>query len=429
MKNTEPTAVQDPRELAEQLATARALEAARCEDELKRRTAAADHQRALADVDVEVRQAELDRVDRAETAEADADLARLYRKASGDGQRTRLASLMARSGEARALLLDKTRRGNLKLLVPALVAFGAWSTAGVQAGGAAVMQLDRGDATWWALWGLEPALILVVARLIVVRSRLAQAGGELSREAERIGIGCLVLSFVLNICAAAWPTVWDAAGVGVLAATALTHCLGPAGAAVVAHLIGALDRDIAAADPWTEKQGEKRVKVPLLADLLPELARSSASRTASQSAPEGAHQSAPEGAPEAVWPVPVEGRTVLPIVARPQQADEVREEADNAPGEPRSFVADLAEQRRSAAAVVHRPNRGVKVPVSARKSTKSARSSSDDELRRRLADLIESGALPVDASVRQVQKALRLSHDRAKRIMTSPPEAPMAVAS
>src|SRR5690606_38433439 len=98
---------------------------------------------------------------------AAAELGRLMRETRAAGERARIAAAVARSGEARAVRLDRTRKLNLAALIPVLGGFGAWSTAGVQQGGARLMGATTADPTWWALWALEPVLIGVVVWVII----------------------------------------------------------------------------------------------------------------------------------------------------------------------------------------------------------------------------------------------------------------------
>ncbi|WP_165495137.1 hypothetical protein [Actinomadura roseirufa] len=372
MKATNPsTESLSARELADDLASQRDRDAVRRADELARLAAEAEHDRALADVAEKARRAELDRSEREASGSASATLARVYRESKDSGERTRIAAHMARSGEARALRLERLRTLNLRVLVPVLLGFAAWSTTGVQAGGARLMQVTDADPTWWALWVLEPVLIGAVVWVIVVRARLAACGGRLNQQAAQIAAGCLSTSIGLNLAAAAVaPASWSVGSVATLLGSLLAHSIGAAGAAATAHLIGVVDESIADADPWTDEHG---VSVPLLADLNLD----------------------PESLPApAVEPV----QTLAP-----------------------SFGADLPEQRASAAKA-NRPNKGVRVPPAARRSAKppSARAMTDDALRERLAALVSSGDLPENAPVRRVQSALGISFDRAKRVMAAP---------
>ncbi len=60
------------------------------------------------------------------------------------------------------------------------------------------------------------------------------------------------------------------------------------------------------------------------------------------------------------------------------------------------------------------------MPASARKTTPSPRALTDAQLRDRLTALQTAGDLPAAPSLRQVQGALGIGHDRAKRLLTTP---------
>ncbi len=259
-RTTEPT----PKPLsAEELARQREVAAVHRADELARLTAAAEHDRALADVAQAARLAELDRAEQQATAEADAALTRMYRQARAAGERTRIAATMARSGEARALRLERLRAANLWVLVPVLLGFATWSTTGVQQGAAWLMHAPEHSATWWALWALEPVLVGAVVWVIVVRARLASSGGRLDEQARNIAVGCLSTSILLNLAAAASTAHWHRSQIPVIIGAMLAHAIGPVGAAATAHLIGVIDDSIAAADPWKD--------APQLAELAPQV--------------------------------------------------------------------------------------------------------------------------------------------------------------
>ncbi|WP_051108016.1 hypothetical protein [Actinomadura atramentaria] len=439
-------------ELAAELRRQRELAAARRDDELETARADASHGRARADVAAEIDLAELDRAERSEDAQARTELARLYRTARAQGERIRIGSQMARSGEARALRLEKTRVLNLKVLIPVLIGFAAWSTAGVQHGAARLMDVDQSAPVWWALWLLEPVLIGLVAWVIIVRARLAQSGGTLDHGGEVIAIASLTTSIALNLIAGA-PNGSDQSVTAIVGAM-VAHAIGPCGAAVTAHLIGLVDRSVAAADPWTDERGRA---VPLLAemDLRLPAAPTAALHPAPQAASERASERASEDAaerPETAWPIPRGERTALPIVPADAPAEPasdtasepasvgapeavrgalawgerwalpqiVRETARERGSERSRTGADQARKQGSEARPKVRPNRGARVPESARAtaSEPSSRSLTDVQLRERLDALIERGDLPADPSVRAVQNALGLRFERAKRVMS-----------
>ncbi|MCO6011741.1 hypothetical protein NE236_43025, partial [Actinoallomurus purpureus] len=323
------------------------------------------------------------------------------------GERTRITSQMARSGEARALRLERLRILNLKVLVPVLLGFAAWSTTGVHHGAARLMGIGPAattDPMWWALWLLEPVLIGAVVWILIARARLASAGGQLDTRAAGLAIACLGTSVLLNFSAAIPSHApHGLSGFFTVVGGMIAHAIGPAGAAATAHLIGVVDESIAAADPWTEAGRP----VPLLAEM--DLTFGSAP----ESAPP-ALDDAPESGverPAVAWPLPVGDRTVLPLIARPNAAQTARRT-----GSDQDKRQDSKAPRTNGRP---RPNKGVPVPPSARRSTDepSPRALSDADLRDRFHALIESGELTPDASVRQVQTALGVGFDRAKRVI------------
>jgi hypothetical protein len=323
------TEVHDPAELAAELERQRRLEAARRADELARERANAGHVRARADVAEEAKHAELARAERGAQALADVELAGMYRQFRAAGERTRIKSQMARSGEARALRLERLRVLNIKILVPLLAGFGIWSTTGVQQGAATLMNVDKSHPVWWVLWGLEALLIGVVCWIIIVRARLAASGGELSDAAEKTAFGCLTVSIFLNLVAAVPADGAQVAGWWAIPGAMFAHALGPVGAAVVAHLIGTIDKSISDADPWHDKNG---APVPRLADMdLAVPATPTAPATAGADA-QDAQDDGPQR-PVTVWPVPRGDRralpVVLPVVTRPDQADRQVDRDDN----------------------------------------------------------------------------------------------------
>ncbi|MCP9954689.1 hypothetical protein [Actinomadura madurae] len=409
-----------PQELARELQRGRELADARRLDELERARAEAGHGRARADVATESRLAELARAEREADVRAEAELARMYREFRKSGERTRIRSLMARSGEARALRLERLRSRNLVILVPLLIGFGLWSTTGVQQGAARLMSVTSHSPVWWVLWGLEALLIGVVCWIIVVRARLATSGGKLSASAERIGAGCLTTSIFLNLVAAV-PTGDGAHASGwAIPGAMFAHAIGPVGAALVAHLIGIIDGSISDADPWHDSDGQEVLR---LADMDLSVPSVSAPAVAFVPAVESASEGASGVRPTVVWPVPRGSRTALRVVARPdavKPAESVVETAPRTRDErdddwPRGDRPDASAEPR-ATGRQGRPNRGVRVPPTARQRASASRNRTDEELAARLAELVESGELePV--SVRAVERALNVGRDRAKRVL------------
>ncbi|XVQ16369.1 hypothetical protein ACQP1W_52495 (plasmid) [Spirillospora sp. CA-255316] len=415
---TAPTVSAEPTELAAELERERELADARRADELARTRAEARHERSRADVAEETRQAEMARAEREAQAAADAELAAMYRRYRSAGERTRIKSEMARSGEARALGLAKLRALNLKVLVPVLIGCAAWSTTGVQAGAARLMGVDTHSSVWWALWILEPVLISAVVWIIIVRARLAACGGRLAQGAERIAVTSLVTSIFLNLIAAV-PDDASKVGFSVIGSM-FAHALGPVGAAVTAHLIGVVDHSIAEADPWHDEHGQA---VPRLAemDLKPPV-------PTFESTPEDDTESASDSAsedasprPVTMWPPVGRGhRPALPIIARPAEnsattasenghrstAEQPRQQEPEAPAKAPRKAPTRAQRPRS--------HKGVPVPESAKPAPPPPLT--DEEQCERLASLIDRGELSEDVSLRQLQSALGVGFARAKAI-------------
>lgn len=369
-------------ELVRTLADRRNRDDAQRRDELARAQDEAGHRRDRANVGVQTRIEDLAREERVAEALSAARIARTYREAMAAGERMRIESQMRRSGEARSLTLERLRSLNIKVLVPVLGAFGAWSAAGVQDGAARLMGISASSVMWWVLWLLEPALLGAVAWIITARARLASAGGRLEHKAELVGIGCLTTSVVLNVIAALpeHGQGWTAATTGGMFA----HIIGPIGAAVTAYLLGVVDRSITAANPWELADGSA---APLLAemDLRPP-------RISLDSAPETAVETAS-----------------VPAAAASESAVQT----------PRRTTREQGGQAGSEALAKARPNKGHRVPELARESAAelSPRAATDEELMVRLTAMIAAGELPEAPSIRAAQDALGLGFNRAKRVM------------
>lgn len=314
MTTTTTTTETDARALSARLAAERAAEAARRADEIERRRAQTAHDRALRDVDEAAQQAEADRATRQAEHAVAADLARLRRRAAAEGERARIRAEMARTGEARALRLDRMRRTNLLVLLPILIGCGAWSTIGAQHGAARIMGVTSADLLWWGAWLIEPVLIGLVVRVLVVRSGLASVRGSVRRGAVRIATAALAVSVGLNVIAALpvdGPEVWTWGAVLAVAGAVLAHLIGPVGAAATAHLIGELDASVADVDPWAG--------APRVADLDWVMTSGQSEVDQDHAADVDADhvRSDPVHTPVS-WPVPLPDQAVsLPLVARP----------------------------------------------------------------------------------------------------------------
>ncbi|MGW2308668.1 hypothetical protein [Actinomadura luteofluorescens] len=406
-----------PEELARELGRERELAAARRADELERARAEAGHGRARAEVATESRLAELARAEREADVQAEAELARMYREFRASGERTRVRSLMARSGEARALRLERLRSRNLVILVPLLIGFGLWSTTGVQQGAARLMSVTSHSPVWWALWGLEALLIGVVCWIIVVRARLATSGGKLSASAEKIAVGCLTTSIFLNLVAAIpagdGPHVSGWAVPGAMFA----HAIGPVGAALVAHLIGLIDGSISDADPWHDSDGQE---VPRLAAMDLRRPASFLAENAPHDSAENASEDVLEGldeVPPIAWPVSRGKRAALPVIAHPTASDSSESGRQDAPKATARTGGDRDGQQAPKTPRKRRPNMGVPVPEAAKPAPKTSRDRTDEELQEQLADLLARGE--IEPGVRAVKDALGIGYDRAKRVMAA----------
>lgn len=230
-------------ELREQLEEARAVIDVRREDERERRAQDVEHRLALARVQERERTEARERRERDRDAAEETELAELYRRAKRSGERARIRAEIDGSAEMRALRVAKVRKVALLAGIPVLAAFAAWSTTGVQAGVVKLLDLDAGTAAWWASWAMEPALIAVVALIIIGRAVLRASGGDVDWRAGVAEWTALGLSLALNIIGG-WHGGWE----GLL--TALPHSIGPVGCAGTAFLIGLFDSYVTAARPW-----------------------------------------------------------------------------------------------------------------------------------------------------------------------------------
>lgn len=210
-------------------------EAARRRDE--RRLARAERRENAAAARAARREARRDRAEQRRLAE-------LYRAAAVSGERARLAVAIRGSVEARQHRVDQVRTATLKVGLPVLAAFAAWSTVGVHAGVVGLLGAAPGSAWWWGAWCIEPALIAVVAGVIVARAVLRASGGDVDWRAHVAHWGALAVSIMLNL-AGHWPTAFT----GPEVTAAIAHSVGPLGAATTAWLIGVMDDYVTAARP------------------------------------------------------------------------------------------------------------------------------------------------------------------------------------
>ncbi|MEU8185984.1 hypothetical protein [Micromonospora carbonacea] len=238
------TAPATAQELREQLDAARAVLTVERDDLLKRKRLDAEHRDALAEVAELTTSRARARRERDRDEEESTALAELYRRAARSGARARIRTDIDRSAEMRALRIARVRSATLWVGVPVLVAFGAWSTAGVQAGVVKLLGLAGASAGWWAAWAVEPALITVVAAIIVGRAVLRASGGDTDWRATVAEWAALSTSIGLNLAGG-----WTGSGLAALGG-ALAHSVGPVGAAGTAWLIGLFVSYVSAARPW-----------------------------------------------------------------------------------------------------------------------------------------------------------------------------------
>lgn len=334
-------------------------------------------------------------------------------RTAADLERAKLAADISQSAEARALRVQRTRTLTLAALMPVLVAFAGWSTAGVHAGAAAMTGAVPYSAMWWMLWLLEPALIGIVGWVILCRARLESSGGTLPEDANRIMWGCLAVSILLNTIGH-WPSELSGTAVGGL----IAHSLGPIGAAMTAHLIGVIEQGIAAARP-TEGKGVKTLS-ELTADRddnTPE--NTPQQRDITVAEPVTVDRSR---APERALEIPI-GATQLAVVecCRPAPANTRSKAADKRSKNTRRSDADQAEQPSSETPAKPRADKGRKLPKSATPTGRetTTRTLSDADLLERLDSLIDSGEIPEGVSVRRAMTALGCGYDRAKRVLAA----------
>jgi hypothetical protein len=286
-------------ELREQLEEARAVVEVRREDERERREHDVEHRIALARIQERERAEARERREDDREAAEEVALAELYRRAKRSGERARIRAEIDGSAEMRALRVAKVRKAALVAGIPILAAFAAWSTTGVQAGVVRLLDLTGGTAAWWASWSMEPALIAVVALIIIGRAVLRSSGGDVDWRAGIAEWAALGLSLALNIVGG-WHGGWD----GLL--TALPHAIGPAGCAGTAFLIGLFDSYVTAARPWDG--------APRLADLKitpPSVGRADSVRTAIKRGKLGPAGAETDGLPDDVRTLLADVRTAI----------------------------------------------------------------------------------------------------------------------
>ncbi|WP_304456016.1 hypothetical protein [Nocardiopsis sp. YSL2] len=332
---------------------------------------------------------------------------RIEREARLTGQQARTRYDVYQSGEARAQRISRTRTLALALLVPVLCAFGAWSAAGVQAGMVTLLSLEPDSAAAMMAWLVEPALLGIVAGIIIIRAQLQSAGGDLDERAVRIEFGALATSILLNF-AGHWPEQLNAEGWAALAG----HALGPIGAAGTAYLISLVQDGVTHANPWTLDDG---TPAPSLVDSREDDQESEEDVEETPESPQEDHSRAHELAL-----IPPAGAPRLAVVecCRPVAGKTVQK--------PRRSTDDQAERpvQKSAPADSRkaRADKGTKVPAAAKKAPESdsrvsPRRLSDFDLAVTLQERIDSRELPESPTVKAVQESLSVGFERAKRVL------------
>lgn len=235
-----------PEQLAEQLRTERQRLVVERTDDQERRRLDAQYRADLAELEARHASQTRSRRERERDEVAEAALHALYRHATRAGTRARIRADIHRSAEMRALRVAAVQRGALIVGLPVLLAFGGWSTAGVQAGMARLLDLHHGTAGWWMAWAVEPAVLAIVAGIIIVRALLRSAGGDTDGRATLVEWGMLSVSIALNMVGG-WTgqsTGWTAV------AEMLGHSIGACGAALTAWLMGLIVDYASHARPW-----------------------------------------------------------------------------------------------------------------------------------------------------------------------------------
>ena len=176
-------------------------------------------------------------------------LAKEYRKARISGTRAQVTSKIRQSVEMRALRLSKARQISLVVLMPVLAALALWSTVSVHAGITTTLGITTGPQ-WWGAWLVEPAMISVVAFIIIMRAVLRSSGGNLGWRATLLEWSFLSVSILLSM-AGHWPESLGLTQIGEM----LMHSLGAIGVAGVAFLIGMVDDAITSATPERDATG------------------------------------------------------------------------------------------------------------------------------------------------------------------------------
>lgn len=238
-------------ELAERLAIQRKLDNVRREDAKFRRAANARHREEIADVDEWAGLSRSGRASRRRAANRAQKLSDLYHTTANEGRRAAIEAQIKLTGEYRAVTLHRVNRYSMLVLFPMMIAFAAWSTAGVREGMKTLMHFTDGTMTGYTAWGLEPCLIGLVAVIIIARHHIKASGGTTDKKIDCIEYIALGTSVLLNIVGG-WPELSGTglAGFASGLTVALPHAIGAIACAVIASLIGLISGYVTAAKPW-----------------------------------------------------------------------------------------------------------------------------------------------------------------------------------
>lgn len=325
-------------QVAVQLREQRALIDVQRRDKRERFRLDADHRESLAEMAEQAVSRKRARRERDQDESEAVELSALYRRAARSGARARIRADIQRSAEMRALRVALVRKATLWTGLPVLVAFGAWSTAGVQAGVVKLLGLGAGSAGHAAAWAMEPALLTIVAAIIIGRAVLRSSGGDTDWRATLVEFVALGTSVALNMAGG-----WEGSGWGAVGG-AIAHSVGPLGAAGTAWLIGLFDLYVTKADPWrgAPRLADLDLAGPAQSDRAP-AAKVSAQPSEKPAQADRAPVAHPDRAPELESPR-MPARVELPQVA---QAPARRGQAVlRIPNEP---VAELSADEREAA--------------------------------------------------------------------------------
>lgn len=236
--------------------------------ELTTRRSRQGHEIAMSGLDDEATAIAWTRRERRLDAREASTLRALLRRATVTGTRHRIIHRLKNSGELRALRLQRTRTVALAVLLPVFLAFGAWSTLGVHAGAVTLLDAAPDSPEWLGSWAIEPALLTVVAGIIISRAVIRSSGGDLDWRAHAIQWGALAVSIILNL-SGAWP---DAGTTAAISATVL-HSLGPIACALTAVLISIIDDAVNKARPFEGVQSVTQLDEATITGQLDSLTR------------------------------------------------------------------------------------------------------------------------------------------------------------